>query len=268
MSGDFFGVLARRAVARPAVWPRLPSRFEEGGAGAGPGARHEDVEAPPVAVPASQAPTTMRSARSSRAVVDRRDKPDMADATDVPAASVPRARSEARHVTPAEIPTPAPRVRSLEAPSLETPKRRGRTPGSEPVDDGAGLGKGPRLVLPLTPAMPAVALAARLPAADLAGPPPAAAAPAALRGLTESRVIERLTLEPGRANGATPPPSAPAAVRQQSEPAAPPRVEIHIGRIEVMPATAPAAEPRRSDPTPQPQPPQSLDAYLAQRRRT
>jgi hypothetical protein len=87
-----------------------------------------------------------------------------------------------------------------------------------------------------------------------------------IRTLIESRVSERLTVEPARV--ASIPPAMPSAVQvqRQAEAAGAPRVEIHIGRIEVMPATSPPAARPQFDEA-QPPKAQPLDAYLAQRRR-
>ena len=87
------------------------------------------------------------------------------------------------------------------------------------------------------------------------------------RSLVESRIVERLTVVSGRSIGAQAPTPLIVSAMQQTPVPATPGVEIHIGRIEVMSARAPVAEPRRIEAA-RPPSPQSLEAYLKERRKS
>ncbi|MFM0225678.1 hypothetical protein [Paraburkholderia dipogonis] len=193
----------------------------------------------------------------------------MHDSAEIRADAAPRAVFEKRLVTPAETPAPVARVRFPDEAHVETSKRRLRESAPEAVENDVRTGEAllPHVSHPAFTTPPAIVPAAPL-ATDHPSAAAAAPAPVALRSLIESRIVEKLTPELVRTTGTTTPRIAATAVRQQSESSAPPRVEIHIGRIEITPASAPIAETRHADTSLQPRPPQSLDAYLAQRRRT
>jgi hypothetical protein len=79
----------------------------------------------------------------------------------------------------------------------------------------------------------------------------------------ESRIVERLTLEPSQAASSRSP-AAPVTALKPFAPPTAPRIEIHIGRIEVQSSVPSVTEARQAD-VPQSLPAQSLDAYLGER---
>lgn len=246
MSGDFFNALAQRAISPPAVRPRLASRFE-GGAGVGMDEQQERVEAA-----AASTPTPVTPLRPERTA------PDVAFDPPVRPLPIP-SRTEPAAPVAALPPQP---IRPIEATPTETTKPRRR---AAPEKEVSGLAPVARLAPTSMPEPAAAPVAVRPSVVErVVHERVEQQQTTTLRSLIESRVVERLTVEPSRAQSATAPAPSAMQIRQQAETPAPPRVEIHIGRIEVMPASAPAAEPTRIE---TPQPPQSLDAYLAQRRR-
>ena len=239
-------------MAPAAVRPRVGSRFESG-SGLELSDRHEQVEAagsPP------EAPSVEGSPKF--AVSPSRPAPDVAfDPAPV------RERVEPLRIAPV-APREAPVEREPEArservadvPPLTVPsaRRRARAALRNVEGDDSPPSRTPQAVPPVAP---------------LATLPQAAERVVHERteqqtvlSLIKSRVIERLTAEP-RPPGASRAPTAAIASTPAPAPAAP-RVEIHIGRIEVMPAAVPVVEPQRIEP-PRPFPAQSLDAYLTER---
>lgn len=236
-----------------AVRPRVGSRFESG-SGLGLRERHEQVQAAaasPEARPVDDSPKL--------AVLPTTPAPDVAfDPAPV------RERVQALGIVPS-----APReeafgqrkpeagsMRLADLPPLTVPpaQRRARAaPRSVEIDDS----RPSRTPLTLPPVAPRTTLPQALERVVHER-----TEQQTVHALIKSRVIERLTTEP-RPPGASRPPTAGIASTQAPAPTAP-RVEIHIGRIEVMPAPAPAAEPQRFDP-PRPFPAQTLNAYLTER---
>ncbi len=250
MSADFFGALARRAMAGPAVRPRLASRFE-GDSGMVPDDSRERVD-----VPTPTASPTVPVLRAEHVPADR--------AVDRPVDAKPAWTRIEPLVQRDGSPRPMDIAREAAAP-LPDPARARRRPAADapppalaqvvPLVPVPKPGAAPEPVVPRPPTVERV-VQERVEQRQAN----------TVRTLIESRVSERLTVEPARVASA--PPAAPSAVQvqRQAEAAAAPRVEIHIGRIEVMPATSPPAARPQLDEAPPPKA-QSLDVYLAQRRR-
>jgi hypothetical protein len=250
---DFFSALARRAMGPAAVRPRAGSRFESG-SGVGLGEqRHEQV---PAAASAPEAPSVEGSPKL--AVSSSGPAPDVAfDPAPV------RERVAALRSVPAAPPDVSVE-RKLETgsagladvPPLTVPpaRRRARADPRNVESDDSPPRRTPQ-ALPHVAPLATLAQAAERIVHERTEQQ-------SVRSLIKSRVIERLTAGP-RPPGASRPPTAVIASTQAPAPATP-RVEIHIGRIEVMPAAAPAVAPLRIEP-PRPLPAQSLDAYLTER---
>lgn len=240
-------------MAPAAVRPRAASRFESGG-GVGLNERHEQVEAvasAPEAPPAEGSPKL--------AVSPLRPAPDVAfDPAPV------RERVETLRIVPVaprDVPLePQPEARSerlAEVPRLTVPpaQRRARTAPKNLASDDSPSGRTPQSLPPLVPLAPLPQAPERIVHERTEHQ--------TVRSLIESRVVERLSADPRPPSNSSRAPTTAIASTQAPEPAAP-RVEIHIGRIEVMPAAAPPNEPQRIE-TPRPFPAQSLDAYLTER---
>lgn len=250
---DFFGTLARRAMAPAGVRPRVASRFESG-SGVGLNERHEQVEAvasAPEAPPAEGSPKL--------AVSPLRPAPDVAFDP-----ALVRERVETLRIVPVSPrdvpPEPQPEARSerlAEVPPLTVPpaQRRARAAAKNPAIEGSPPGRTPQSLPPVVPLAPLPHATERIAHERTEHQ--------TVRSLIESRVVERLTAEPRPPGKSSRAPTTAIASTQAPAPAAP-RVEIHIGRIEVMPAAAPPNEPQRVE-APRPFPAQSLDAYLTER---
>lgn len=247
---DFFALLSRRALQPVAIHPRLPSRFESD-AGAPALTTHEAQTdaAPRAGQPEPTAPAAV-----------------VAAPTALPsAAAVPTALPAVEPVLPPS--PPVPESASLAPPRPPLPSLVEPTLQALPVS----------LAQPLPLSAPAPVLAAEaLPAqAETAAPvQPASAAPLQVHHERvehhelSREVIERRVerLQPEHALGLpslmTVSASVPApAPVMASAPA--PRVEISIGRIEVLPLEPVA--PVRHEAAAKPAPAQSLDAYLQAR---
>jgi len=249
---DFFGALARRSMTPAAVRPRVGSRFESG-SGLDLSERHERVEA---AASPPEAPSVEGSPKL--AVSPSRPAPDVAfDPAPV------RERVAALRivpVTPREIPVErkpeAHNTRLADVPPLTDPpaQRRERAAPRNMERGDSPPGRTPQATPHVAPLGTLAQASERIVHERTEQQ--------TVRSLVESRVIERLTAEP-RPPGAPRPSTAAISSTQAPAPAAP-RIEIHIGRIEVMPAAAPAVEPQRIEP-PRPLAAQSLDAYLTER---
>lgn len=239
-------------MAPAAVRPRVGSRFESG-SGLDLSDRHEQVEA---AASPPEAPSVDGSPKL--AASPSRPAPDVAfDPVPV------RHRVEALRIVPVaprEVPVErepeARSERSADVPPLTvlSARRRARAAPRNVESDHSPPSRTPQAVPPVAPLATSPRAAERIVHERTEQQ--------TVRSLIKSRVIERLTAEP-RSPGASSAPTAAIASTQAPAPAAP-RVEIHIGRIEVMPAAAPVVEPQRIEP-PRPFPAQSLDAYLTER---
>jgi hypothetical protein len=262
---DFLGRLARRAVAVPALRPRVASRFESAGS---PLALNEAAVSPPMspAAPAAPAVPTAPMPGDDRAAGHR------------PTAAAPAPRRDAApgtwpfgevatppHRQPV-VPPPVNSSRRSSADATEPPGAIGLRARQPEPPGQAGPAAAPRAAEAPPPARrrtPSTPLPAEVQASLAERDAPAHSEPQSRRSQIESRGVERLIELPLHGRGAAGPPPPGRAPPPAATPAAP-RVEIHIGRIELMPAVPPAAEPRRPS-APQPRPPQSLEAYLQQR---
>jgi hypothetical protein len=250
----FLEALARKALQPPSLRPRPASRFEDAGS-AGPA-----MEAAPIE---RTAPTD-----AAAEVVHSRPEAVRTMACDQPTLRAPAARDEPAH--------PLPRVPEIAI--AQTPTRR----AIEPI----ALDPPTRAPLPISDASPTLHATPWPPRPETLpdtrveprGVPPTVAPTTRVESVVreshrsteiERRLIERLTVPadagqaahgPAGSTVSTPAPPAPRP------PAPTPRVEIHIGRIEVHAAT-PATPPRlESTPdAPRRVPAQSLDAYLGER---
>ena len=241
-------------MAPAAVRPRVGSRFESG-SGPGLSKRHEQVEA------AASLPELPPAERSPKVAVSAA-KP----APDVAFDPVPvRERVETVRIVSVEPREPpmdrqpeASSQRLAEVPSLTSPpaQRRSRAAPKNLASEDKPPGRMPQALPPIA-SLASVPLVAERVVQERTEQQ-------TVRSLIESRVIERLTAEPRPANTSSRAPAATIASSQAPAPAAP-RVEIHIGRIEVMPAAVtPSVEVQRIE-TPRAFPAQSLDAYLNER---
>lgn len=257
---DFLGTLVARSLsaplALPVVQPRLPSRFEPDGVGAGATFAEREVEADPrVArepVAAHAQPTVAHAAP--------RPRPQPAE-TELPAtrrearpfgddAALPRVRSSVERdegetprptrpastppvVTPA--PRPTPRVPPNEAPVATAPRREAASDATPAT---------PRQIETRTVVVEREHAERRAPKADAARP---------------ARVVPVVTLAPPAARSeptaAVPSPAAAAETA--------PVIQVTIGRIEVRARETRAAPRERAAAGPL----TSLEDYLARRRR-
>lgn len=299
MASDFFAALARKAMQAPGLQPRRASRFEDAPAangparwGADPAAWAESGEGDGLGLPArGPAPQPWTSIR--------------ADAAPLPQGPVMQALSDAgSSARPALAPSKRDLARgsaSAQAPDLEA---RAQQPWhhvtalSRPQDNGwADASRSPAERRPAGD-RGQESEAAPQPADSQQGRSPA------VTPSPPSRMAELDRLEPAATADDSSAPRGPAlpslaslklqpldAVQAQHEAslhtlserresaasahsmrheALAPQIEIHIGRIEVQPigAPAPAAAPQPNPAQARARAPQSLESYLAERRRS
>lgn len=295
-SPDFFAALARKAVQAPGLQPRRASRFEEGPAargaarwGADPAGRAEPEEGDglggPAPSPSPQAWARMR-----------------AEAAALPQGPVmPAPWNEG---SPTSL-GPGPSERALAQRTATAPRPAAEASAQLPWGPAEGLARPRDSARDDAGRSPLERRPARLPGQDAeatrdVGPArlerlPADATSRPLRMAELDRLEPAATEDPSAASRGPVPPSLASlklqpletlpAPREASRSALPerregavsassmrpeapaPQIEIHIGRIEVLPAGAPAPAA-----VPQPNPaqaraPQSLESYLAERRR-
>jgi hypothetical protein len=268
---DFFSALARRALVPAAVRPRVGSRFESGQslqwgeqqkfvAASAPEAPPVDdsqrftVRSSPAAPDAAITPTLTRETGEAR-----RNVPVAPLAASVVHATDPRSARLAE-VQPLAVPAARHRTEAAAANVDSDGSASSRTPQAKPL-------RVP-LAFPHTPTLPPQAPLATTQqtapqATERSGPE--RNAQQSVRALATSGVIERLTAEPHPPHTPRAAAAPGASITPPRSPApAAPRVEIHIGRIEVMPAAATPAEPQRRA-TARTAPATSLDTYLAAR---
>jgi len=297
MSGeapDFFAALARKAVQAPSLQPRRASRFEEVGAtgpvrsGAEPASLAESgaddglgavgrgqvpQRGSGEAAPRPPGPVTQASLGVSTSTVHAEAPGELDRAQRAASAPAFAALAQKRLNAEASLSWPQ-ETRPAEA----AEPMAGRRPALEGLHgrDAALELAAPQAESPVR--WPQTALPSRLPdMAELDRSEPAANEDqSARRGLARPSV-ESLNLQPLDAmsmprGAALPPPverREPAAAAQALHAQAPaPQIEIHIGRIEVLPAGAPAPAAIQQPNQTQPRAPQSLESYLAERRRT
>ncbi|MBD9482028.1 hypothetical protein IB229_03525 [Pseudomonas sp. PDM14] len=246
---DFFALLSQRALQPAAIHPRLPSRFESDSAVPALPAQDIPAEAP---LGASQpVPATMASLLAAPTVAPL-------------AASAPTPIPLAESVVPVSPVLPLPHIAAEPRPLPQLAEPALPHVPARPLALEAPGNPAPRVIAP----QPAVQVSARI-----ASEPPAPVLQVQherlehhelSREVIEQRV-ERLRVEgvpalPSPAAALSP---APAQALRDVPGAPAPRVEISIGRIEVLPLE-PAAAPHREAPA-KPAPAQSLDAYLQER---
>jgi hypothetical protein len=243
---DWLLALTRRALQPPTIRPRIGSRFEN------------DAIAPRDFEPAPQSqltPTQEPSTATAAIPVTVQPRAEPSSPMARPVTQVLRQVTSLLQPTPpvATIPPPMPGpAQTLVSSMLESPKE-------------AGL---PRIPLPLPPVVetaqgqPPLRLESRL--IERSHSEQRIERHELTRELIERRV-ERLHEQAPNATSA----SQPLHVRQEPHPtqpdgpAAAPRVEINIGRIEILPSEAAPAS-RREEP-PRRLPAKSLDDYLSER---
>lgn len=258
---DYLGALARRALLAPALRPRVASRFEDAAGWPRPTAPIQPTSVgQPHATGLARTVPLAAGATAPRGASDTAPDPGPDRPSDRPVAAtkVPAPPGPVEPLLRTEPP-----VRSAAA-RVNAPERVGTT---EPLPAALTAG------VPPAPVQPPAAWATRHAATRGMTPSPRAPAPdpgvaertgpADWRRLIESRVIERLEAAPVRAQ---PVAAAPAAARPlPTPPPAAPRIDIHIGRIEVLPPSS-VPDPAPRDRTIAKQPAQSLEAYLNSRR--
>lgn len=299
MASDFFAALARKAVQAPGLQPRRASRFEDAPApngparwGADPAALAEPGEGDGLGVPtrgpspqpwtstrADAAPQPQgpvmqalsdagSSARSAPATSERDPAPRAATAQSSPAEA--RVQQPWHHVTAPSRPQESGWADASRSPAERRPARdRRQESETAPQPADSQRGRTPAV----TPSRPARrAELDRLEPAATADDSSAARGPALpslaslkLQPLDAVQAPREATLHtlPERRESA-----ASAHSMRHESPA--PQIEIHIGRIEVLPAgaPAPAAAPQPNPAQAQARAPQSLESYLAERRRS
>lgn len=293
---DFFALLARKAVQAPGLHPRRASRFEDSPAASGPARWGADPAALAEAGEGDSLGDLARSAslqqgsRRHEAAVDQGPAPVMpadfglgSPASPGPAPSeldrVGRAASAQALDSEASAPQRWQPVAALSGPA---------DPGSAPLaarrpaDDRGQDREAGREATEAQRGSSLAASPSRPPRrAELDRLEPAATGDerSAPRG-PDQPSLGSLKLQPLDAVQAPrqasqyqlperrEPALAAAAALRAEAPA--PQIEIHIGRIEVLPAGAPAAAAQQqANPAPAPaRAPQSLESYLAERRRS
>ncbi|MBC9251683.1 hypothetical protein A9179_15525 [Pseudomonas alcaligenes] len=257
---DFLSQLARRALQPAAIHPRLPSRFESAALPAGEPVLGEPGEAPsPADNPAPRGPASPPLQWQEPVVTPpSRSVLSAAALPPAPLEAGPAVRPAA--VAEPESQQPLPSLRETQAPVVV------RIP-VEPLS----------AVQPALPVDSVVAPALRLAAEPGVTPrhealPLRPAERPEQQALSRERIerqVERLLPDEPAVRSVQPAPSAVAAQAPTVQPqnfTAPPRVEISIGRIEVLPASTPAA-PAPVAEAPRRAPAQSLEAYLQERSR-
>lgn len=299
MASDFFAALARKAVQAPGLQPRRASRFEEAPAangpvrwGADPAALAEPGEGDGLGVPArgpSPQPWTstradaapqprspvmqaLSDAGSSSRLAPATSERDLAQRATSEQASAAEARAQQpwHHVTALSRPQESGWADASRSPAERRPARdRGQESETASQSADSQLGRSPAV----TPSRPArMAELDRLEPAATADESSAPRGPA-LPSLASLKLQPLDAVQaPREASLHTLPDrreSAASAYSMRHEAPAP-QIEIHIGRIEVLPASAPAPAANQ-----QPNPaqaharaPQSLESYLAERRRS
>ncbi len=301
MASDFFAALARKAVQAPGLQPRRASRFEEAPAangparwGADPAAWAEPGEGDGLGVPTrgpSPQPWTSPRADAApqpqgpvmQAVSDAGSSARLAPATSERDLA-PRATSDQASAAEASAQQPWNPVVALSrpqdngwadasrSPAERRPARdRGQESEAAPQPADSQRGRSPA-VTPLRPSR--MAELDRLEPAATAddssaprGPAQPSLASLKLQPLDAVQAPREASLHtlPERRESA-------ASAHSMRHEAPAPQIEIHIGRIEVLPAGAPAPaaapQPNPAQAQAQARAPQSLESYLAERRRS
>ncbi len=291
---DFFALLARKAVQAPGLQPRRASRFEdspaangparwgadpaalaEAGEGDGFGAlarsaslqqgsrRHEAAaaQAPAPVMPADFGLGSPASPGPAPSELDRARRAVSAQAMDSQASAPQRWQPVAALSRPAD-PGSAPRLEPRPADDRGQDREAGRE--ATEAQRGSSLAASPLRPLRraeldrLEPAATADERSAPR------GPAQPSLGSLKLQPLDAVQVPRQASMHqlPERREPAL---AAAAALRAEA-PA--PQIEIHIGRIEVLPAGAPAPAAQQQANPAHARAPQSLESYLAERRRS
>ena len=246
---DHLSTLARRALQAPRIHPRAPSRFERESATVTFSEMASDVPSAPADTPPPRVVPTLRPEASA----PLRPEAGQVPYADTPPSGEPRAGRNPQPLAPLRLPIEPAASRAEEAVPLR-----------------------PQVSVPSEPVLPGVPVAPQVERLE--------------HERVEHRVHERFDVHHERVERSDTvehtleqrverltlvephgyPPATPSAAPPRSEHAAvpapqlgAPRVEINIGRIEVLPAEPPPAP--RPDNAARPPAVQSLEAYLQER---